>query len=136
MMRKGKNFYPEKYEAAIKLMKEGKTASQISNELGISYSCAYHWIKGLRKPEQGRVEEFMSFIKKQPVYAGEIKSLFPKHNDLFLIASKRGLGIRRFKSSINLTDFSTWYYIDGQEKQLEEKIAFVRMRLSKIKDSI
>ncbi len=123
VMRKGREFYPQLYDKAISLYKKGLSIKEIAQKLGISYSCAYHWIKGLRKPEQGNLLRFIDFIKKHgPIPVAEIKDHFPKHNELFLISSRRGLGIRRYTLKRKYGEYSTWYYFLGQEHFLEKKI--------------
>ena len=122
MHRRGREFYANEYKQVMDLYKEGRSVSEISSKLGISYSCVYHWVKGLRKPESGNLKDFEKLIKAGPKSAAEIKDRFPKHNELFLTASRRGLPIKRYCLSRKFGDYSTWYFIDGQENELKARI--------------
>lgn len=132
MMRKGKEHYSEKYGDAVKLYDGGVGIKDIASRLGISYSCVYHWVKGLRKPESGNPSGFAGFVKeKGPVPVLEVKERFPKHNELFLICSRRSMGVKRAFLGRKFLEYSTWYYMEGQEKLLEERVNSV---LSKVED--
>ncbi|MBI3190922.1 helix-turn-helix domain-containing protein [archaeon] len=120
-MRKGKEYYARFYDQVIALHKSGLSVREIADKLDISYSAVYHWVTGLRSPEKGNVSEFVSLLEKGPVPVADIKSTFPKHNELFLIAVKRGIPVKRFMLKKKYGDYSTWYYMAGQEKQLEER---------------
>ncbi len=125
----------------MKLHSEGKSINEIASQLGISYSAAYHWIKGLRKPELGNVNEFEKFLKeKGPTPAIEIEKQFAKHNELFLMANRRGLSVRRRVLKRRFGKYSTWYFIEGQEdllaRRLEELFSKVSAVREKLKDSL
>lgn len=140
-LRRGREFYSRNYGAAMKMHKEGLTANEIAKKLGISYSAAYHWVKGIRKIESGNVNLFVSYLEKNgPSPAIDVKDKFPKHNELFLIATRRGLRVKRLMMQKRLGDYSVWYYIDGQENELQkrtdmlmEKIKEVKQRLNSLK---
>lgn len=122
-MRRGKEFYGKQYEEAVKLYKEGRSIPEISKELKLSYSAAYHWLKGLRKPDIGNVNTFEKFlVENGPQPAEEIRDKFPKHNELFLIASRRGLRVKRLIINKKLKGYSIWYFVEGQEEQLEKRV--------------
>ena len=122
-MRKGRESYSELYDKAINLSKKGKPIKEIASELKVSYSACYHWIKGLRKPKKGNMNSFLSMVKKNgPIPAIDIKKEFPKHNELFHIASKRGMGIKRYVLPKKIGDYSTWYFVSGQEEKLKRNI--------------
>ena len=122
-LRKGRETYGAKYDQAIKLHQEGLSPKQISEQLKISYSCAYHWVKGLRKPEQGNVSDFVELLRSSgPLPVVDVKNKFPKHNELFLIASRRGLPLARRVLDKKLFDYSVWYFLEGQEHELDNRI--------------
>ncbi|MBI4018483.1 MAG: helix-turn-helix domain-containing protein [Candidatus Aenigmarchaeota archaeon] len=122
-MRRGKEFYDKNYQKVMELHKQGKGAREISSELKISYSAAYHWVKGLRKPSAGNVTDFLAFLRtKGPTPAAEIKQQFQKHNELFLISGKRGEPVKRYILSRKLRDYGTWYFLEGQEDLLRSRI--------------
>lgn len=122
-MRRGREFYDGNYEKAVVMHKEGKSVREIASQLKISYSAAYHWVKGLRKPEAGNITEFVAFLRsKGPMPAAELQDSFPKHNELFLISSRRRLGVRRCILDRKLKEYATWYFIDGQEKELDKRV--------------
>ena len=50
-LRRGRELYSKKYDEAMKLHTEGKSVNEIAAALGVSYSAAYHWINGFKKPE-------------------------------------------------------------------------------------
>ena len=80
-MRKGREFYSKNYDGAIDLYNKGLSVREIADKLKISYSCAYHWTKGLRRPEKGNLLEFEKFLKENgPTPVIDIKEKFPKHN--------------------------------------------------------
>ena len=131
-MRKGREFYSETYEKALKLHKDGKSVKEVAEQLNISYSAAYHWIKGIRKPDTGNINEFVSFLKGNgPKPVLEMQEKFPKHNELFLTASRRGLPVKRLVLGRKFREYSTWYLLDGQEQLLEQRIEEL---FGKIKD--
>lgn len=136
-MRRGRQLYGKKYEEAMKLHSEGKSINEIASELGISYSAAYHWIKGLRKPEFGNVNEFEKFLQeKGPTPVIEIEKQFPKHNELFLMANRRGLAIRRKVLKRRFGKYSTWYFIEGQEAELEKRLEELFSKVSETRKKL
>jgi predicted DNA-binding transcriptional regulator len=120
-MRRGKEYYSRFYSEAIELHKSGMPVREIADKLNISYSAVYHWVKGLRQPEKGNVSEFVDLIDRGPVAVVDIKVRFPKHNELFLIAVRRGVPVKRYMMRKKYGDYATWYYMAGQEKQLEKR---------------
>ena len=133
VMRRGRQLYSKKYEEAVKLHGEGKSVNEIANQLDVSYSAAYHWVKGLRKPESGNLNEFEEYLKqKGPMPAVEIEKKFQKHNELFLMSSRRGMNIKRKTLPRKYAKYSTWYYVEGQEKMLDSRIEEL---FSKIKEA-
>ena len=135
-MRKGREFYSGQYDNVFKLHKKGLSVKEIAAQLGISYSCVYHWVKGLRKPESGRLSEFVDIIKKGPISVMDIKENFPKHNELYLTASRRGISIKRYKMDKKLGDYSTWYFMEGQEDKLKQRIKELLDKYKEVKDKI
>ncbi|MFH0949223.1 MAG: helix-turn-helix domain-containing protein [Candidatus Aenigmatarchaeota archaeon] len=134
-MRRGREYYSQHYEKAMELHIKGKSPNEIAKELGISYSCAYHWVKGLRKPEAGNINDFAGFLEKNgPTPAAEIP--FPKHNEIFLISVRRGIGVRRHVLSRKFREYSTWYYLPGQESILKERIADLLMKYKKAREKV
>lgn len=122
-MRQGREAYASLYGRALKMANEGRPIKDVATELGISYSACYHWVKGLRKPGQGNLNSFIDTIKKTgPVPAADIKERFPKHNELFLTASGRGMKIKRYRLPQRLGDYSTWYFAPGQEETLKKNV--------------
>jgi DNA-binding CsgD family transcriptional regulator len=137
IIRRGKEFYGSKYEEAMKLFKEGVGIKEIAARLGISYSTAYHWIRGIRKPEQGNVNEFLEYIRiKGPSSALQVMQKFPKHNELFLIASRRGLGMKRTYLGKKYRELATWYYLEGQEELLDARVAETRKKVEELKNRL
>ena len=123
VMRRGRQLYGKKYDEALKLHSEGKSINDIAQQLDISYSAAYHWIKGLRKPELGNINEFEKFLqKKGPMPVIEVEKSFPKHNELFLMSNKRGMTIKRRILKRRFGGYATWYYLEGQETALEKRL--------------
>ena len=134
MDRRGRDFYAQHYKKVIDLWKQGASVKDISKNLGLSYSCTYHWVKGLRKPEKGNLVEFENFIKnKGPVAVAELEDRFPKHNELFLTGSRRGFPLKRHKINRKLGSYSTWYFIDGQEKVLKKRLTELFEKVEEIK---
>ncbi len=132
-MRRGREFYSEKYDKAVELHNKGRSIKEIAAELNVSYSAAYHWIKGLRQPKTGNLTEFITYIEKSgPVPALVIKDEFPKHNELFLIAGKRGIDVRRHVMSKKLGEYRTWYYLPGQEEALQQRLDALFETIKKI----
>ncbi|MEK6887412.1 MAG: helix-turn-helix domain-containing protein [Candidatus Aenigmatarchaeota archaeon] len=123
VMRRGRQIYGKKYDEALKLHSEGKSINDIAQQLDVSYSAAYHWIKGLRKPELGNINEFEKFLQeKGPTPVIEIEKTFPKHNELFLMTNKRGMKIKRRILKRRFASYATWYYLEGQETLLEQRL--------------
>ncbi len=135
VMRKGRQTYSKKYHEAIRLHQEGKGINEIAAQLGVSYSAAYHWIKGLRKPDTGNLNAFEKYLnEKGPLPAIEVEKSFPKHNELFLMASRRGINIRRKVLKRKYGKYATWYYLIGQEQMLEERLQELFSKIESIKD--
>ena len=135
LMRRGRQLYGKKYEEALKLHSEGKGINEIAAQLGISYSAAYHWIKGLRKPDAGNLNAFENYLKnKGPMPVAEVEKNFPKHNELFLMANKRSMNIRRQVLKRKFGKYAIWYFIDGQEDQLKERLEELYAKIKDIKD--
>lgn len=123
-LRGGREQYAAKYEEALRLHAAGKSIRTIAAELGVSYSAAYHWIKGLRAPAPGQINEFIAMLRAEGPQSGlALAKRFPKHNELFLMASRRGLPVRRVWLGKVYKDLATWYYMEGQEAALETKVA-------------
>jgi predicted DNA-binding protein YlxM (UPF0122 family) len=122
-VRRGREFYSRNYNEVIELYKKGLSTREIADRLGISYSCVYHWVRGLRKPESGNLMEFENFLKQNgPTPVIDIKERFPKHNEIFLTAIRRNVPIRRYRLSRKFGEFSTFYFISGQEGELKKRI--------------
>ncbi|MBI2172964.1 MAG: helix-turn-helix domain-containing protein [Candidatus Aenigmarchaeota archaeon] len=141
MIRKGKEHYSSRYESAMALHGEGMAVGDIARKLGVSYSCAYHWIRGLRKPGEGNPSAFMKFLEENgPAPVLEMKKRFPKHNELFLICSRRGLGVKRARLERKYLEYSTWYCMEGQEslmkKRVEEMISKVEGFRKSLKEAM
>lgn len=135
-IRKGRETYQESYSKALELHKKGKSIKEIAAELGVSYSASYHWVKGLRSPRAGNIREFEAFLKENgPSPAAEIGRKFPKHNEIFHIAQKRGIPVKRWVTSKPRTfgEYATWYYLKGQEGRLKEKVIETLKRFGEIK---
>ena len=136
-MRRGREFYSDNYDRVMELHNKGLSTNEIASQLGISYSCTYHWVKGLRKPSSGRLNEFEEFIKKNgPVSVMDIKELFPKHNELFLTAGRRGIAIQRRRLSRKFGDYSTWYFMEGQEDKIKERIKELLDKYKEVKEKL
>lgn len=136
-MRRGREFYADKYEEAVKMHESGIPVNDIAKKLRISYSAAYHWIHGLRKPELGNVRSFESFLAKHgPTAVIDIKERFPKHNELFLTASRRGVSVRRRSVDKRYGEYATWYFLAGQEHQLEERTSELAKKYKELKEKI
>lgn len=134
-LRRGRELYSKKYEEAIKLHQQGKSINEIASALDISYSAAYHWIKGLRKPDEGNLNAFENYLKtKGPMPVIEVEKNFPKHNELFLMANKRGMNIRRTVLKRKYAKYSIWYFLDGQEDQLKERLEDLYAKIKDIRD--
>ena len=135
VMRRGRQLYGKKYEEAIELHKQGKSINEIAAQLGVSYSAAYHWIKGLRKPDAGNLNAFENYLKeKGPMPTADVEKNFPKHNELFLMANKRGMNIRRQILKRKYDKYAIWYFLDGQEDLLKERLEELFAKIKDIKD--
>lgn len=106
----------------MEMHKNGVGIRDIASKLNMSYSAVYHWVRGLRKPDHGNINEFESTIMNGPVAAAEINGRFPKHNELFLISAKRGLPIKRYSLGRRYGEYSAWYFAGGQEEKLKERL--------------
>ena len=136
-MRRGRQLYSKKYEEAVKLHSEGKSVNEISSQLGVSYSAAYHWVKGLRKPESGNLNTFEEYLsQKGPMPSVEVEKRFPKHNELFLMSNRRGMKIRRKTLPRKYAKYSTWYYIEGQEAELDSRIEELFSKIKEVKEKL
>ncbi|MFH1631196.1 MAG: helix-turn-helix domain-containing protein [Candidatus Aenigmatarchaeota archaeon] len=123
-MRKTKEAYTDLYDKVNTLKKQGKTAPEIAKILGVSYSSANRWVKGTKR-EQSTITTFVEHIRKNgPTPIQDIQKMFKKHNELYLVARNRGLGIRRYTTSSprRLGNLSTWYYLKGQESELKIRV--------------
>lgn len=121
----------------MKLYEGGMPVGDIAKKLGISYSCAYHWVRGIRKPDAGNPVEFVEFLQNRgPSPVLEVKAKFPKHNEVFLICSRRGLGVKRMYLGRKFLEYSTWYYLDGQESLLEQKIGEIMKKIESLKKNL
>lgn len=136
-LRKGREFYDRHYSEAMKLHGEGLSVREIADKLGVSYSAAYHWIKGIRRPEQGNVSGFVSFLEKHgPAAVADLKEKFPKHNEVFLIATRRARPVKRYMMKKMYGDYSTWYYLEGQEAELEKRISMLMDKIKEVKEKL
>lgn len=137
LLRRGREFYGKKYDEAIALYSEGKDIKGIAKQLGVSYSAAYHWVKGLRKPELGNANEFIAFLKLHgPAAAVHVMHRFPKHNELFLIAARRSLPIKRAYLGKEYKELSTWYFLPGQEQVLDARIKELQQKINNLKNTL
>ncbi len=136
-LRRGREFYGKTYDEAVALYNQGKGIRDIAKQLGISYSAVYHWVKGLRKPEQGNINEFITFLKLHgPVAAVHVMHKFPKHNELFLMASRRGLPIKRVYLGKGYKELGTWYFLPGQETILDSRIKELHRKIDDMKNKL
>ena len=136
-LRRGKDFYTDKYDAVMKLVENGVPLQQIAQQTSLSYSCVYHWAKKLRKPGTERLTVFFDILKeKGPKNVAELKDEFPKHNEIFLTCKRRGFPIKRFVTKTKLGDHGTWYYVDGHEQKLEEAITTMMKALKTLKETL
>ncbi|MFH0832191.1 MAG: helix-turn-helix domain-containing protein [Candidatus Aenigmatarchaeota archaeon] len=135
-MRMGREFYVKNYDKVVELYESGLTISEIAEQMKISYSCVYHWVKGLRKPDIGKLNEFEDFLKEGPKPVTDVKEKFPKHNELYLVATRRGMPIKRHVLKRKFGDYSTWYYITGQETALKEQVSELFSKYKELKEKI
>jgi biotin operon repressor len=136
-MRKGREFYSKNYDKVIELYNQGTEIKKIAEQLGMSYSAVYHWVKGLRKPEKGNIIKFIEFLKSSgPMPIAEIEDKFPKHNDIFHVAIARKMPIKRKILQAKIGKYNTWYYLEGQEEELENKIKLLKEKIEEIQRKI
>jgi len=136
-LRKGREFYSQNYEKVMELHSKGMRAKEISEKLNISYSAVYHWIKGLRKPEAGNIVSFIEYFRANgPMPVVEIEKKFPKHNELFLVASRRGAKIKRYVMKRKYGSFSVWYLMEGQEEELNKRLDELFEKIKDVKDKL
>jgi transcriptional regulator with XRE-family HTH domain len=135
-MRRGREFYSENYEKVMELHKKGMNVKEIASQLGMSYSAVYHWVRGLRKPDIGNINEFIEFLRSNgPTPVLKLQN-FPKHNELFLTASRRGLPVKRLVLGRKFREYSTWYLLDNQEELLKKRIEELFSRIKEFKDEL
>ncbi len=133
-MRRGREFYSEKYDKAVEMHRNGRTVKDIAKELGISYSAAYHWVKGIRQPDKGNVLQFHAYLQQNgPTPVIKVKEKFPKHNELFLISKSRGINIKRHVMNRRFGEYRTWYYLPGQEELLKQRLDELFLAIKRIK---
>ena len=133
-MKKNNDAYSGKFESAILMFNSGKSIAQISHELGIPYPTVYSWIKRGRKKTQS--ERFFEFVRNNgPLTLLDAKSEFPKHSDVLLKAVSRGYRIKKHDSGLK-HPFRFWYYVEGQEQALSEKINSLRNAITSAKNEI
>lgn len=136
-MRQGKEVYSKKHEEAMRLFEEGFHPKEIAEKLGISFSAVYSWTVKGKKPRPGIVEEFEKFIQTNgPTPLIEIAKIFPKHSEIFLMAQRRGIPIARKKLTRNMGEYYIWYYLKGQEKELEERMEAVIKKRIELQEKI
>jgi predicted DNA-binding protein YlxM (UPF0122 family) len=131
-LRKGREVYTAKYRKSLELYKQGFSVKQIAQQLNISYSAVYHWIKGLRKPKSGQLDKFLAYVKRAPVPQAVISNKFPKHNELYHIAISRKLPINRKILPTKFGEYRIWYYTTGQEKALKSSIQELKQKYAKL----
>lgn len=133
IMRRGKELYSRKFEEAVKLHEQGIGTKEIAAKLGVSYSAAYSWTKKGRKPETGQLNDFVIFLQEggpQPLI--EVTKKFPKHSELFLSSRQRGLPVARYKLPKIMGSYTLWYYIKGQEAELDKRVKEVLAKREQI----
>lgn len=137
MLRKGKHFYVETYKKALELYHNGYSIKEISNILGISYSTCHAWISKKRTPKKDIVTKFYEFLKLHgPSPIMEIKKEFSKHSDIYLLAIERGFKINRYKLPRIFKEYSIWYYLEGQEKELLNRINDIINKRNELKEKL
>lgn len=136
-MRRGREFYSKNYERVMELHNKGAGIKEIAERTGLSYSAVYHWVRGVRKPEAGNLNGFESFLRENgPAAAIEIKERFPKHNELFLTSARRSMPIKRFVMKRKFGEYGTWYFLDGQEERLKQRVAELLERYKEVRNNI
>ncbi|MEM5812885.1 MAG: helix-turn-helix domain-containing protein [Candidatus Aenigmatarchaeota archaeon] len=137
MIRKGKNFYVENYKKAIELYSKGYSIKDIASILGISYSACYAWIFKKRIPKKDIATKFYEFLKVHgPSPIIEIKKEFSKHSDVYLEAKERGFKIMRYRLPRILKGYSIWYYLEGQEKELINRVKDIINKREELKEKL
>ncbi len=122
--RRGREFYSKNYGKAMELYAGGTEISEIARHLNISYSAVYHWVRGIRKPDEGNINAFESFLRQNgPQASAEIEATFPKHNEIFHTATSRGLQLKRHVLEKKFGGYATWYFLPGQEGALKERVS-------------
>jgi transcriptional regulator with XRE-family HTH domain len=125
MAKIGREVYHERHAQAMELAQKGMKVADIAERLGVSYSAAYHWVKGIRVPEKGNIKGFEAMLRERgPLPAADVMEKFPKHNEIFLTGQRRGIPFRRYVLSKPRAfgPLATWYYLEGQEAMLKERI--------------
>lgn len=136
-MRKGREFYSQNYNKVMELHNKGVGINDIAKQLNISYSAVYHWVRGLRKPDSGNINEFLAFLTEYgPQAAVEIKDTFPKHNEIFLTGASRGSPLRRHVLERKFGGYATWYFLPGQEAALEKRIQELLGKYKELRDKL
>ncbi|MBS3056501.1 MAG: helix-turn-helix domain-containing protein [Candidatus Aenigmarchaeota archaeon] len=136
-MRHGKEHYAEQYDKVIELYNKGMEIREIALQIGISYSAVYHWVRGLRKPEKGNPTEFVELLLKNgPMSQKDICEIFPKHNEVYLICCRRGFSVKRIQLGKKYRDYSTWYYLKGQEHEISDKINEVLQKYKEVRKKL
>lgn len=137
MLRKGKNFYVENYRKAIELYENGHSVKEISKILGVSYSACYSWIHKKKTPKKDLATRFYEFLKvKGPSPAIEIEKEFSKHSDIYLEAKSRGFKINRYKLPRILKGYSIWYYLEGQEEEMLNRVRDIINKREELKEKL
>lgn len=137
MLRKGKNFYVESYMKVMELYEKGYGIKDIAKTVGISYSTCYAWISKRRSPKIDVATKFYEFLKeKGPSTAREIRNEFSKHSEIYLMANQRGFKINRYKLPRVFKEYAIWYYLDGQEKELLNRIKDIINKREELKNKI
>ncbi|GEM_PF-1213945 len=136
-IRKGKSSYIEKYEEAKKLAEKNYSIKEIANILGVSYSAVYQWIKKSKEPKKDKITLFYEFLSKNgPSPLAIIRNNFPKHSELYNSAISRGFKIKRYKLPRIFKEYSIWYYLEGQENSLKERIKIIIDKREEMKNKI
>ncbi len=125
LVRRGKEFYTEKVARAKELRSKGLSIKGIADELGVSYSAVYQWLRG-NEPKKSKLEEFADYLATNgPTPVAKVERAFPKHNDLYNLAPARGITIKRLVVERNFRggeNYGVWYFLPGQEKELINRV--------------
>jgi len=136
-MRRGREFYNQNYDEVMRLHSGGLSVGDIALKMNMSYSAVYHWVNGLRKPEKGNLVSFESFLSQNgPTPVAELKDTFPKHNEFFLTALRRNMKLKRCTLTRKYGFYSTWYFIEGQESVLKERVKEMLVKYNEAKEKI